>query len=104
MTFGTGQIVFRGHTGGEYSTLDLGVTKMMWWNGADSAVAVGSMLVAMVVLGALVVVAVWMGVRLSGGTRPPSSEAPIDILRARFARGEISESEFEAAKRALATN
>jgi uncharacterized membrane protein len=104
MTFGTGQIEFRGNTGGEYSTLDVGVTKMMWWNGVDSAVAASSMLMAMVVLGALAVAAVWIGVRLSGGSRPPSSEAPIDILRGRFARGEISESEFEAAKRALATN
>jgi len=77
---------------------------MMWWNGPDSAVAVGSMLVGMIVLGALVVAAVWMGIRLSGGSRPPSSETPIDVLRARFARGEISESEFEAAKRALATD
>ena len=76
---------------------------MMWWNGADSAVAVSSMLVGMVILGALVVAAVWLGVRLSGWSRPPSSEAPIDMLRARFARGEISDSEFDAAKRALAT-
>ena len=77
---------------------------MMWWNGADSPLAVGTMLIAMVVLGALVVAAVWIGVRLSGGSRPPSYDAPIEILRARFARGEISETEFEAAKRALATN
>ena len=29
-------------------------------------------------------------------------QEPMDILRARFARGEISETEFEQAKRALA--
>ncbi len=35
--------------------------------------------------------------RTAGGSRPE----PIDILRERFARGEITEAEFEQAKRIL---
>jgi len=35
-------------------------------------------------------------------TRPPAQ--PLDILRERFARGEITEAEFEQAKRALDTD
>lgn len=43
---------------------------------------------------------VWLIVR--GGERRPHADDPNEILRARFARGEISEAELEHAQRLLA--
>ena len=37
----------------------------------------------------------------TGGGRSAEGRTPLDILRERFARGEISEAEFEQAKRIL---
>lgn len=55
----------------------------------------GLLLVAAIV--ALVVVGIVVAMRPRG--RP--SDGPVEILRARFARGEISAEEFEQARRAL---
>ncbi|MGC8634880.1 MAG: SHOCT domain-containing protein [Candidatus Limnocylindrales bacterium] len=46
-------------------------------------------------------VMVWLLVR--GGERVARTDDPDAILRARFARGEISEAEFEEARRVLRT-
>jgi putative membrane protein len=52
---------------------------------------------------ALVVLAVrWMGGPVQGmGAAPLSGKTPLDILRDRFARGEIERDEFEERRRAL---
>lgn len=75
---------------------------MMWWYGPDGG-ALGwvGMAIFMGLLIALIVVVVWSVVRVTGQPSGPRSDASLDILRERFARGEISEAEFEDAKRVL---
>ena len=51
------------------------------------------------VLAAVVVGLVWAGRRAGGASRPP--ETPLDILKRRYAQGEISAEQFEAMKRRL---
>ena len=57
---------------------------------------------------ALIVLVVWVVNTLMKGDRPsrgpsadPSRPTPTDILRERFARGEITEEQFEQAKKVL---
>ena len=48
----------------------------------------------------IIVLAAWVLRRPSGGT--PSQLSPMDILKARYARGEISREEYERMKQDLA--
>lgn len=52
--------------------------------------------VALAILGALI----WLAVSAATGRRSPADE-PAQILAARFARGEITEAEYEQARRLL---
>jgi putative membrane protein len=63
----------------------------------------------MVIFIAVVVVMVTLAVRWLGGTghgaaphAPPPARTPLDILKERFARGEIDKDEFEERRRLLA--
>lgn len=58
------------------------------------------MLLAMVLVAVIVVVGIWLIFR-STRVAPPTGPTPIEILSQRFARGEITQDEFEAAKRTL---
>ena len=58
------------------------------------------MLAGIVVIAVVVLIGVWLIVRSSRDARSSSSTA-LDILRERYARGEITADEFEAAKRTL---
>ena len=52
----------------------------------------------------LVILVVWAVNKLSARDRPssrPSSSTPLEILRERFARGEITAEQFEQAKKTL---
>ena len=52
---------------------------------------------------AFVALLVWAVVAFtSSGHRRPADEEPVEILKRRFARGEITEAEFEQARRRLA--
>ncbi len=59
------------------------------------------MVVAMAIVAATVLAGVWLIVHRPG-THVSADGTPMDILRARFARGEITQEQFEAAKRTLA--
>jgi len=58
------------------------------------------MLVVMLVVAVVVLIGVWLIVRTSRDA-PSSSPNALDILRERFARGEITTDEFEAARKTL---
>lgn len=58
------------------------------------------MLVGVLVIAVVVLIGVWLIVRSTRDARSPSPSA-LDILRERYARGEITKDEFEAAKRTL---
>lgn len=72
------------------------------WNMMDNWGAASAlwMIIGMLVVAVVVLVGVWLIVRSSRRARSSSSSA-LDILRERFARGEITKDEFEAAKRTL---
>jgi putative membrane protein len=72
----------------------------MWWAwGAGGLV----MMLMMLVFWAIVITAVVIGIRwlLRQGRPGETSDAALDILRQRYARGEIDREEFEARRRDL---
>jgi putative membrane protein len=58
-------------------------------------------LIGLLLLMALIVAVVWAVVRLTHQPSAPHHDTALDILRERFARGEINQTEFEEAKRIL---
>jgi len=80
---------------------------MMWWGGGWYAMILGPlfMILFLAVLIAVVVLLVrWIGGPWHG-TIPPhpplQGRTPLDILKERFARGEIDKQEFEERRRVL---
>jgi putative membrane protein len=76
---------------------------MMWdhWDVVDGWSAGGFwMLAGMVLVALIVVVGAWLIVR-SNRTMQAAGPTAMDILSQRFARGEITKDEYEAAKRTL---
>ena len=78
----------------------------MMWDGWWFGMMIGPLM--MIVFIATVVVLVVVAIRwLSGGTHRahdahlPSAKTPLDILKERFARGEIDKEEFEERRRLL---
>jgi putative membrane protein len=72
------------------------------WNMMDGWAGAGWfwMLESMLMVAVVVLIGVWLIVRSSRDGRSPSASA-LDILRERYARGEVTKDEFEAAKRTL---
>jgi putative membrane protein len=61
------------------------------------------MMLMMLVFWGLVIAAIVLGIRwLAGQTHGPRSDRALEVLRERYARGEIGKDEFEAKKRDLA--
>ncbi len=60
------------------------------------------MMLMMLVFWGLVIVALVLGIRwLITQGREPRADSPLDILKGRYARGEIDKEEYEAKKRDL---
>lgn len=71
----------------------------MWWMWGAWGIGMG---LFMLVFWALVIIGVVLGIRwLVSQGREPRSDSALDILRQRYARGEINKEEFEAKKRDL---
>jgi putative membrane protein len=77
---------------------------MMWWGGGWLFGPLFMILVLAVVIALVVLLVRWLG----GGTwhgpassPPPQGRAPLDILKERFARGEIDQAEYESRRRVL---
>jgi putative membrane protein len=80
---------------------------MMWWGGGWYGMIFGPLMMILV-LAAVIAVAVLLVRWLGGpwqGTVPPHhatpGRTPLDILKERFARGEIDKEEFEERRRVL---
>ncbi|WP_404406649.1 SHOCT domain-containing protein [Pelagibacterium halotolerans] len=75
----------------------------MWWNGGWYGMIFGPLFMILF-LAALIAIVVLI-VRWLGGPAqtiaPPSSRTPLDILKERFARGEIDKAEYEERRRVL---
>lgn len=77
---------------------------MMWWGGYGMILGPLFMILMLAVVIAVAVLLVrWLGGPLHGTAshRPPPGHTPLDILKERFARGEIDKEEFEERRRVL---
>jgi putative membrane protein len=54
-----------------------------------------------VVIAVTVLLIRWLGGPWQGGTAPPPNRTALDILKERFARGEIDKAEYEDRRRVL---
>ena len=73
-------------------------------NGTDWAMGLGGslwMILVLVAGVAIVVALVWAAASAADGRRGSTTDDAAQILRARFARGEITEGEYEQARRLL---
>jgi len=59
------------------------------------------MLLMIVFWGGLIALVTWIIFRLVRSGQQPSSQTPLDIAKARYAKGEISKEEFEQIKKDL---
>ena len=77
----------------------------MWGHGGGWGWMIFGPLMMIVVIASIVALVVLLVRWLGGGARPaesaPPGKAPLDILKARFARGEIDKEEYEERKRLL---
>ena len=78
---------------------------MMWWGGGWYGMIFGPLfmiLVLAVVIAVAVLLVRWLAGPWQGASHPvPPGRTPLDILRERFARGEIDKDEFEERRRVL---
>ena len=76
---------------------------MMWWGGGWYGMIFGPLFMLLIL--AVLIAAVVLLVRWAGGpwqqTAPPPNRTPLDILKERFARGEIDKNEFEERRRVI---
>ena len=75
---------------------------MMWWGGGWYAMILGPLFMILVL--AVVIAVAVLFVRWAGGqglATTPSHRTPLDILKERFARGEINKDEFEERRRVI---
>jgi putative membrane protein len=77
---------------------------MMGWGGGYGMFfgPLFMILTLIVVIAAIVLLIQWLGGGSWQGAQKPTGPAPLDILKARFARGEIDRQEFEDRRKVLA--
>ena len=76
-----------------------------WWDGHPMGLMWGAwgigMMLMMLIFWIVVIALLVYGIRWFAGLHRPHRDPALDILRQRYARGEISQEEFEEKKRAL---
>ena len=98
--------VFLGKTAWAQAPTDAGGygPQMMWWDGGWTMMFFGPLFM-IITLAALVVAIVflvrWLGGLPAGSPLLPPAKAPLDILKERFAKGEIDKEEYEERRRVL---
>jgi putative membrane protein len=77
---------------------------MMGWGGGYGMFfgPLFMILTLVAVIAAIVLLIQWLGGGSWQGPQKPTGPAPLDILKARFARGEIDQKEFESRRKVLA--
>ena len=74
----------------------------MMWGGGWYGMVMGPLLMILMVAATITIVVAlvrWLG--SPGHGAPPQARTPLDILKGRFARGEIDKAEFEERRRVL---
>lgn len=71
---------------------------MMWWGGGWYGMLLGPLFMVLAVVAVIVLVR-WLVAPSS--SHQPHAETPLDILKARFARGEIDKQDYEDRRRTL---
>ena len=76
---------------------------MMGWDGGYGMFfgPLFMILTLIVVIAAIVLLVQWLGGGSWQGAQKPTGPAPLDILKARFARGEIDKKEFDERRKVL---
>jgi putative membrane protein len=80
---------------------------MMWWSGGWYAMILGPLFMVLflaVLIASVILLVRWLGGPWQGTVLPPHappSRTPLDILKERFARGEIDKEEYEERRRVL---
>jgi putative membrane protein len=74
------------------------------FGGAMGFGGIGMILFWGLVIAGVIMVARWLGGAGSGGAARGAERTALDILRERFARGEIDQQEFEQKRRVLGEN
>lgn len=78
---------------------------MMGWGEGGYGMFFGPLfmiLTLVAVIAAIALLVQWLGGGAWQGAQKPTGPAPLDILKARFARGEIDQKEFESRRKVLA--
>lgn len=75
---------------------------MMWYPGWGGLGMIGGGIIMLLFVVGFIALTVWVVKMIVQGTSPKSSQSPLDIIKARYARGEISKEEYERLKKDLA--
>ena len=67
----------------------------------DMDMSTGWWIVAILVMAAMMGGMLWMMLGMASGRRSDSTSDPLEIVRQRYARGEISEEEYQRVRRGL---
>jgi putative membrane protein len=80
---------------------------MMWWNGGGTGVFFGPLFMFLILAATVVLIVLlirWLGGPLTGvpsSSLVPRLTTPLDILKERYAKGEINKTEFEERRKVL---
>ena len=101
ITFGINGVAWADGPGGSFGH-DMMMSSWGWWGMVFGPLMMIAIVAAIVVV--VVLILRWLGGVNAGTSMPPAGTAaktPLDILKERFAKGEIEKDEFEEKRRIL---